>query len=125
MIGAGLLTIYSMKRRKEKPDLIVRDSLPFGFNAMTVPPVGVFVARCQLNNKELLSHELVHWEQYSRMGLIPFYLGYVIQLAKFGYDKSPMEREARRNENKYCRENYTEAVRSGAAKTVFNPGFRK
>lgn len=125
VVGIGLLTLYSMKRRKEKPNLIIRDELPFGFNAMTIPPIGIFVSRCNLDNEKLLRHELIHWKQYSERGLVGYYLGYALQALQFGYDKMPMEHEARWNEDAYAKSNYTEAVRSGDADTVYDPDFRK
>lgn len=45
-------------------------------------------------------------------------------MKQFGYDKMPMEIEARKNESDYCKNNYTECVRNGTAKTVYNPNFR-
>jgi hypothetical protein len=124
-MGIGALTLYSMKRRTEKPNLYIKDSLPFGFNAMTIPPLGIFVTRNQSGNDALLNHELVHWNQYARVGLIPYFFGYMVQRLRYGYDKMPMEQEARSNENAYCRENYTEAVRTGLSGTVYNPNFRR
>ena len=125
IVGVGLLTIYSMNQRKKKPNLIIRDSLPFGFNAMTIPPIGIFVNRCNVDNKKLLCHELMHWKQYQDRGLIPFYVGYAIQKIRYGYDRMPMERECRVGENDYARDNYTDAVRSGHAETIYNPDFRR
>ena len=45
-------------------------------------------------------------------------------MKQFGYDKMPMEMEARANESDYCKENYTECVRNGKSNTVNNPNFR-
>ena len=45
-------------------------------------------------------------------------------MKQYGYDKMPMEKEARKNETEYCKENYTGCVRTGQAQTVFNPNFR-
>jgi hypothetical protein len=124
-LGVSLLTVYSMNQRKRKPNLIIKKSLPFGFNAMTVPPIGIFIRRDQVENGALLQHEVIHWNQYRRRGLLPYYLGYFSEMMKYGYDGMPMEYEARINENDYCRKFYTDAVRMGAAKTVYNPAFRK
>ncbi len=124
-LSVGLLTIWSMKRRKEKPNLYIRKTLPFGWNAMTIPPMGIFITEANQSNTELLRHELTHWGQYQKRGLVPYYFGYAIEAFKFGYDDMPMEVEARSNENEYCRTNYTQAVRDGDARTVYNPDFRK
>lgn len=116
----GLL-LYAASR--QKPSVIPMGALPFGFNAMTVPPVGVFVRKDQLHNQALLDHELVHWQQYRERGLFGFYTDYFNEMSAYGYDHMPMEREARANETPYCQCNYTECVRSGIAKTVSNPKF--
>ena len=121
------VTLYSMKRRKEKPTLIVKDSLPFGFNAFTLPPIGVYVTRDQAENEALLKHELVHWKQFQEMGLLRYYLCYASQYVANGYDGMQMEKQARAEcgETDYCQDNYTDCVRGGNAKTVFNPSFKK
>jgi hypothetical protein len=125
VIGIGALTIYSMSQRKKKPDLFVKSSLPFGFNAITVPPFGIFIKKDHADNKALLQHELIHWRQYQNAGLLRYYVCYGCQLAKYGYDGMPMEQEARVNENDYCKENYTECVRCGLSNTVCADNFRK
>lgn len=94
--------------------------LPFNYNAITVPPFGIFSTS---NEVALIEHERVHWQQYQRMGLLPYYINYAIGSAQ-GYDANPMEMEARANETDYCRANYTACVRSGQAKTIANPRFR-
>jgi hypothetical protein len=68
------------------------------FRAMTIPPFGIFIKSKYKGNTQILKHDLIHWKQYKRMGLIMYYLRYFIQLIIIGYDTMPMELEARQNE---------------------------
>ena len=126
LVGVGItaLAIKNKKALESKPDLFIRDSLPGNFNALTLPPIGIFVRRDQAQNAALLNHELVHWKQYQQMGLLRYYATYAGQYFRDGYDKMAMELEARSNETTWCQENYTECVRRGMAATVNNPNFR-
>lgn len=125
-VGIGLVALMVKNRKSltSKPDLFLKSSLPGNYNAMTLPPIGIFVRADQSNNAELLQHELVHWQQYQRMGLLRYYGTYLDQLFTDGYDRMALEMEARGNETPYCRQNYTQCVRSGTAKTVSNQRFR-
>ena len=127
-IGAGVaigFAIYNhIQRNRGTVPVYYRRSLSGNYNARTIPPFGVYIKESQRNNKELLEHEIVHWNQYRTMGLIKFYSTYYKQLKEHGYDQMPMEKEARGNESEYCHNNYTECVRSGLANTISNPLFR-
>jgi hypothetical protein len=125
LIALGALTLYSMNKKNRPPTLYVQDKLVGGFNAMTVPPVGIFIRTDQLENGNLVEHEIMHWEQYRKLGLLGYYLGYLSQSCRFGYDKMPMELEARVGECEPCKSQYTQCVRKGIARTVYNPDFRK
>lgn len=127
LTGAGLLAVHLIFReiRKKEPVIKVVDHIPGNFNGLALPPFGVYVTTPNANNQELIDHELIHWKQYQRMGLIPFYYNYLRDYLIHGYDLHPMEQEARANESNFCRTNYTECIRSGQAKTAFNPDFRK
>jgi len=76
------------------------------FRAMTVPPFGIFIKLEHKGNYHILEHDLIHWKQYERMGLLIFYLRYFIQLLIIGYDTMPMEMEARQNEKEKSKWNY-------------------
>jgi len=125
LFGIGFLYLKNQISKKSVPEIFYCKSLPFGFNACTVPPFGVFILESEKNNMYLLEHELIHWKQYQELGLINYCIRYQNEIKHFGYDKAPMEIEARFFENQYVKDNYTFAVRSGIAKTVFNPEFRK
>ena len=75
----------------------------------------------------MIKHELIHWQQYQREGLIPFIFNYGFEAIKNGYDANKYEIEARvkSGENNYAVYNYTNAVRTGQAKSVYNKNFRK
>lgn len=78
------------------------------YRAMTIPPFGIFISQKHKDNKKLLNHEMVHWEQYQRMGFFIFYFKYFFQKIKFGYDKMPMEMEARYKEDEYTKKHFSE-----------------
>lgn len=122
-VGGFMIYNYFQKHRRDVP-IYYKPRLSGNYNAMTVPPFGIYILESERENANLLAHELVHWRQYQEQGLIPFYLNYLNQLSQYGYDNMPMEIEARYLENDYCRNNYTECVRKGQAITVHNPNFR-
>lgn len=126
IIGAltAIVFICDLKRRKEPPRIFVKDNISGGFNAKTVPPIGIFISKSQMHNSNLIAHEKVHWKQYQELGLLGFYSKYLTEFVQYGYDNMPMEKQAREIESDYCKVNYTECVKKGIAKTVSNPNFR-
>lgn len=124
-IASGIVITYNIiQRRRKKPPIFFKKELAKNYNARTIPPFGIFIKESEKDNKELIDHEIVHWKQYQNKGLIRFYIDYAKEMKELGYDKMPMEKEARVNESEYCQNNYTECVRNGQAKTVYNPNFR-
>lgn len=123
-IIAGAFAIYNAKQRKNNsPNVYYKKKMFGNYNGRAIPPFGIYIHESQRGNKNLLEHELVHWQQYQRLGLFKFYSQFKKELKEFGYDKAPLEIEARFNETDYCKTNYTECVRTGQAKTVHNPKF--
>ena len=120
----GFVIYNAIQRRRINPPIFYRKSLNKNFNAETIPPFGIYIKESEKDNQALLDHEIVHWKQYQRMGLIKYYREYFRLLRKVGYDAHPMEIEARDNESEYAKNNYTDAVRRGLAVTVYNPDFR-
>jgi len=127
LLAVGGFILYNEYAKKNKPKIIVRKKLAgnTNFNAMTIPPFGIFIDEKQKDNKALLDHEMVHWKQYQELGLLKYYGKYMSETSDGGYDNSAMEKEARTNESGYCQDNYTECVRNGVAQTVHNPNFRR
>lgn len=125
-ISALLLADYLIAQFNSKPRIFTRKMLNNNYNAVTIPPFGVFITEDQKDNLQLIQHELVHWEQYRKTGAIIFFLRYFLQKSLYGYDKMPLEIEARKEvgESNFCLENYTECVRNCDSKTVCNPEFR-
>ncbi|MGG8495969.1 hypothetical protein ACQY1Q_06110 [Tenacibaculum sp. TC6] len=113
------------KRLKKQVKVYYVDSMPFGFNGLAIPPFGIFIDKKHKGNKNLLLHEIVHWKQFQENGLLLFLIKFFFYQIKYGYDKNPMEIEARFNESDFCKCNYTFCVKNGIAKTVSNPNFRK
>jgi hypothetical protein len=120
--GFIIYSIYQ-KYRLNVPIYYV-NSIAANFNARTIPPFGIFIKKSESKNLALLNHELKHWEQFKKLGLLGFYSKYVSEHIKKGYDLNELEIEARSNESQYCKTNFTQCVRSGESNTVFNPNFR-
>lgn len=125
-MGAVLAIDFIIARLNKYPKIYHKDRLPFNYNAQTLPPFGIRVQTEDKDNKLLLEHELVHWQQYRKTGAIIYYIKYALQKSIYGYDKMPMEIEARKQigENEYCQINYTECVKNGQSITIKEPYFR-
>lgn len=123
---AVALAIYNhVQKRLPTAPVYYRKRLSGNYNARTIPPFGIFIKESEKYNDALIRHERVHWKQYQESGLIGFYRQYVKELKEHGYDQMPMEKEARADEHPWCLDDYTECVRRGMAKTIYNPNFRK
>ena len=125
-IASVLLVDYIFAQFNGKPKITYKENLPFNYNAQTIPPFGIRIQNEDKENKILLTHEKVHWEQYRKTGAIIFYLKYALQKLFYGYDKMPMEIEARKlsGEKKECLTDYTACVRDGRANTINDVNFR-
>ena len=72
------------------------------FTAITLPPIGIFIRKswwCDTgyqSRTRLIRHERVHWQQAQNLGVIRYYVTYLILAARYGYDEHPMEIAARR-----------------------------
>jgi len=121
----GFLIYVAVQRNRKDPPIYFKKKLSGNYNARTIPPFGIFILESERRNLDLIEHEKVHWKQFQELGLIGFYSKYAKQMKEYGYDGMPMEKEARFNESEFCREHYTECVRSGLSRTIFNPNFRR
>lgn len=88
------------------PRIIYVSRLIPPFRAMTIPPFGIFVKKEFKGDDQILQHDLIHWQQYKRMGLFLFYFRYFFQLLFIGYDTMPMELEARKHDSEHVKWNY-------------------
>lgn len=70
--------------------------IPGSQMAITAPPFGIFIEKKYKKDKSLLNHELVHWDQYKRMGFFKFYSTYFSEYLQYGRKYGPMEIEARK-----------------------------
>lgn len=101
----------------------------FNYNGFIIPYVGIIINSSLkesplLNN--LIDHEFVHWKQWKRYKSATLFIFlYLCDVIYHGYDLSLFEIEARFNENKWVKYNYTQAVRLGLANTPENENFRK
>ena len=77
---------------KPAPFLIAWLLTKLGKQAITLPPWGMY---CLPGCEYLLPHEQVHWQQYERMGALKYYIVYLWYQVRYGYEKNPMEIEAR------------------------------
>lgn len=102
-------------------------NLPGNYNGCCLPPFGVFISDKHKGNAALLAHELEHWDQFRALGMVGYYTRYCDEMQQYGYDLAPMEIAARlaAGETVQAAFNYTSAVRSGSARTVYNPDFRR
>jgi hypothetical protein len=66
-----------------------------GYAGITLPPCGIYILASRLTDVRLRRHEIAHWAQYERMGALRFYAVYLWHLVRVGYDRHPMEIEAR------------------------------
>jgi len=91
---------------KKQPKIYYVTYLIPPFRAMTIAPFGIFIKKEFKGNNQILLHDLIHWKQYERMGVIMYYFRYFIQMLLIGYDIMPMEMEARQFDNKKTKWNY-------------------
>lgn len=125
IISVIAFAVYvSRQRKNNEPKIFYRKKLIGNYTARTIPPFGIVIKESEKGNQELLDHELIHWKQFQREGLITFLMNYSRENKNKGYDQNKYEIEARTAESNYCKLNYTECVRNGTAKTVYNPNFR-
>ena len=119
----GFFAYSYYKRQQSEVRIYYVNRLPFNYNGLVVPAVGVFIKKSERNNKVLLEHEMIHWRQYQEEGLfmLPKYL---LENLRYGYDHNKYEIEAREHESDYCKYSYTECIRTGISKTANNPKFR-
>lgn len=82
------------------------NKLPGKFRGMCIPPIGIFILNKHRGNKKILEHDIIHWKQFKRHGFLEFYLKYFFEFIFIGYDKMPMEMEARQNETEKIKNNY-------------------
>ena len=128
IISVGMAVALAIKNataQANEPKIFYCKTLTGNYNAKTIPPFGIYILESQKDNQLLLQHELIHWKQYQQLGLLRYYIQYQKELKQFGYDKMPLQLEARIYESQWVQQNYTEAVRTGQAQTVYNPDFRK
>lgn len=125
LLSAVFLAVMCFVQRKnDHPKIFYKKKLFNNYNGFNIPPFGIFIKESEKDNQALLDHELIHWKQFQREGLLGFLVGYSTHAICNGYDENPYEIEARTVENEYCKHHYTECVRNGTAKTVYNPNFR-
>ena len=51
------------------------------------------------SDTRLRKHEVAHWEQAQRMGVLRWYVTLLWQYARYGYRNAPLEIEARKVAN--------------------------
>jgi hypothetical protein len=80
-----------------------------GFSGLCLPPIGIWLHPDLMSWQRagmaapapgtaadrLLRHEMAHWRQAQRFGVLGFYVRYLAGLARYGYARHPLEIEAR------------------------------
>ena len=94
-----MMVIMSQSAIKKDPPIRYVNKLPGDIFAITLPPFGVLIEREYINEgREKGStwlHEMIHWQQYQRYGVLGFYGRYIKDWMRFSYEEHPMEVEAR------------------------------
>lgn len=67
----------------------------FNYGAITMPWQTVYVRQDLVGVSALVEHEKVHCEQIQRLGAITWTFLIVYYLVRYGYQNSPLEKEAR------------------------------
>lgn len=62
-----------------------------GYGGICLPPRGIYVLRERMTDGALLAHEITHWRQAQRMGVVKFYATYLWYTIRFGYRRNPLE----------------------------------
>lgn len=91
-----LLCFFSFTILKDNKVYYIPFEIPGSQMAATIPPFGIFIESKYEGEIDLLNHELVHWDQYQRMGFLVFYKTYISEYIKYGRKYGPMEIEARK-----------------------------
>ena len=68
----------------------------YGWAAITLPPLGIFVCPKYTDNQSVKIHEHIHWNQYQQMGTLGFYGTYISGwiIGGFNYENNWMEKDA-------------------------------
>lgn len=66
-----------------------------GYEGITLPPFGIYILASHLNDQKLIKHEMCHWEQAHRIGILKWYTLYLYYNLRYGYWNNPFEVEAR------------------------------
>lgn len=65
---------------------------------ITLPGRRVIIDAYYWHDAALIRHELCHVEQYERLGTVRFLWRYITLWMRYGYERHPMEIEARKHE---------------------------
>ena len=71
------------------------------FLAITIGPIGVFVRPDKMDDKIVLNHERIHWEQQKKYLYVGFYFKYLYEAIMKGYYNISFEKEAYEHENDF------------------------
>jgi hypothetical protein len=71
-----------------------------GFAGITLPPLGIYILAERIHDSRLIRHELAHWAQAQRMGIVRWAITYLFYNVRYGYWDNPLEVEARAAELK-------------------------
>lgn len=90
-----------MKPKIKKISGLLNLVIPANVVGISLAPFGIFLRREYLKRKKTINHEKIHWQQQLEMGVIFFYIWYIlewlIKLFRWGnrsYNELSFEREA-------------------------------
>lgn len=93
-LSAAIMALNVYIIRNWRPKIVLTKRVIKPYRGMAIPPFGIFI-RPGLKSPTVIKHELVHWQQFKELGFLGFYFRYAWQMIWFGYDKAPLEKEAR------------------------------
>jgi predicted Na+-dependent transporter len=93
-LSAAIMAVNVYIIRNCKPKIFLTNKVPKPYRGMAIPPFGIFI-KPEFKSRTVIKHELVHWWQFKELGFLGFYFRYAWQMLRYGYDKAPLEKEAR------------------------------
>lgn len=93
-LSAAVMAVNVYIIRNWKPKIFLTNKVIKPYRGMAIPPFGIFI-KPESKSRTVIKHELIHWRQFRELGFLGFYFRYTWQMLRYGYDKAPLEKEAR------------------------------
>lgn len=94
-----------MKPRIKKMNWFIKMVTFNWADGITLAPFGIYVKEKYLNDKVILNHEKIHWQQQLEMGIVFYYAWYFIEWTmRLPYDKNRAYRKLSMEKESYANE---------------------